>query len=380
MFSRFFLGFLLLVALVIEMPAGSVQNFDGTKVTGAVSMETGQLIVTPNGSPPMKIDLAELRRVQFVDALPVEVYARGVLLRNGTRLTGPFTALTDPVVKFDRQKISLSGGEIAWVIYQPFLPSVIATAPLGKVGALLAGGDFFEGTIKSADEQTAKLLNPIFGPRTLAGNSKDLLALVLRDLRPSLAIFEVRTKDGSLFAADALTFDKSGVSLRHQLYDNLKIEAKDLLEIRAGSGRSQSLTSLPSPRVEPPPAAKAPPSFAINQTIAGAAFEVAGTTYEKGLESATGVATTWEVPGGFNLFTALIALPADLPPTQRWVFAVYADGRLITRSAPLTSADPPTPFRARIGLVRHISLRVESPTPAPASGSGLWLDPLLIRQ
>ena len=380
MFSRFFLGFLLLVALVIEMPAGSVQNFDGTKVTGAVSMETGQLIVTPNGSPPLKIDLAELRRVQFVDALPVEVYARGVLLRNGTRLTGPFTALTDPVVKFDRQKISLSGGEIAWVIYQPFLPSVIATAPLGKVGALLAGGDFFEGTIKSADEQTAKLLNPIFGPRTLAGNSKDLLALVLRDLRPSLAIFEVRTKDGSLFAADALTFDKSGVTLRNQLYDNLKIEAKDLLEIRAGLGRCQSLTSLPSPRVEPPPALKAPPSFGVNQTIGGAAFEVAGTTYEKGLESAVGVATTWEVPGGFNLFTALIALPADLPPTQRWVFAVYADGRFIARSAPLTSADPPTLLRARIGLVRHISLRVESPTPGPAPGSGLWLDPLLIRQ
>jgi hypothetical protein len=116
MFARFFLGFLFLVALVIEMPAGSVQNFDGAKVTGVVSMETGQLIITPNGSPPLKVDLAEFRRVQFVDALPVEVYARGVLLRNGTRLTGPFTALTDPVVKFDRQKISLSGGEIAWVI------------------------------------------------------------------------------------------------------------------------------------------------------------------------------------------------------------------------------------------------------------------------
>ena len=373
-------NFLPLLAVLSAAHAGSVETFDGTKTTGAVAMENGQFIVTPVGGAAVKIDPAEVLRAQFADAPPAEDFAPGVLLRNGTRLTGPFTTLTEPLVKFDRYKLALPGGEIAWVIYQPFSPSVAATAPVGKTGALLAGGDFFEGTIKAADDKSAKVLNPIFGPRTLTGSSKDLLALILREARRSAALFEVRTKDGALFGSDALGFDKTGVTLRHPLYDGVKIEPKDLLEIRAGPGRCQPLTALKPARVEPLPGRKLEQCFAVDKTLAGEPLDSTGAAHGKGFESAVGVAATWEVPAGFNTLNVLVAVPPGVPPATRLIFAVYADGRPITRSAPISSSDKPTALRAQLGVVRSVSLRVEAGFPPTAAGSGLWLDPLLIRK
>ncbi|MCE9611785.1 MAG: NPCBM/NEW2 domain-containing protein [Chthoniobacter sp.] len=370
-------AFLVCLVIVRTAHAASIETFDGTKTTGTLTMDAGQFLITPGGGAAVKVDPADVLRAQFADALPVENFSPGVVLRNGTRLTGPFTALTDPVVKFDRYKLALPGGEIAWVVYQPFLPTVAATAPPGKVGALLAGGDFFEGTIKAADDKSAKVLNPIFGPRTLVGGNKDLLALILRDARRSAALFEVRTKDGALFGADALGLDKTGVTLRHPLYDNVKIETKDLLEIRAGAVRYQPLTALKLARVDPLPGRRVEQCFAVDKTIAGDALDSLGATRGKGFESAFGVAATWEVPAGFTILNVLVAVPSGVPPATRVTFAVYADGRPITRSSPLAAGDKPAPLRANFGVVRSISLRVEPASPANATGTGLWLDPVL---
>lgn len=373
-------AFLTFLVIAPVAQAGSVETFDGVKTVGAITLDFGQIIVTPNGGAAVKIDPAEVLSAQFADSVPAESFAPGVLLRNGTRLTGPFTTLTEPVVKFDRYKLSLPGGEIAWVIYQPISPAVAASAPVGKVGALLAGGDFFEGTIKAADDKSAKVLNPIFGPRTLVGASKDLLALILRDARRSTALFEVRTKDGTLFGVEVLPMDKTGVNLRHPLYDNVKIEPKDILEIRAGPGRFQPLTALKPARVDPLPGRKLEQCFAVDKSLGDVPLDSLGAAHGKGFESAVGVAATWEVPAGFNVLNVLVAVPPGVPPANRLIFAVYADGRPITRSAPLSSSDKPTPLRAPLGPVRSISLRVEAGFPTTATGSGLWLDPVLIRK
>ena len=124
-------AFLTFLVIAPVAQAGSVETFDGVKTVGAITLDFGQIIVTPNGGAAVKIDPAEVLSAQFADSVPAESFAPGVLLRNGTRLTGPFTTLTEPVVKFDRYKLSLPGGEIAWVIYQPIFPAVAASAPVG---------------------------------------------------------------------------------------------------------------------------------------------------------------------------------------------------------------------------------------------------------
>ena len=370
----------LLLAVICTAHAETVETFDGKKITGAVTFDIGQFTVAPPGGAALKVDPAEVLRVQFTDALPVENFMPGVVLRNGSRVTGPFGSLTEPLVKFDRYKIALPGGEIAWVIYQPVAADVAASAPAGKTGALLAGGDFFEGSIKGADDKSAKVLNPIFGPRTLVGSSRDLLALILRDPRRNASLFEVRTKDGALFGVDALTLDRTGVTLRHPLYEGLKIAAENLVEIRAGSGRYQPLTALKPARVDPQPGRKLEQCFAVDKSLGDVPLDSLGAAHGKGFESAVGVAATWEVPAGFNVLHVLVAVPPGVPPAHRLIFAVYADGRPITRSAPLSSNDQPTALRAQFGGVRRISLRVEASFPPTATGSGLWLDPVLIRK
>ncbi len=372
--------FSLLLLAVAAAHAETVETFDGKKIAGAVTFDFGQLTVTPPGGAALKIDPAEVLRVQFTDALPMENFMPGVVLRNGSRLTGPFGSLTQPQVKFERYKLALPGGEIAWVIYQPVAADVAASAPVGKTGALLNGGDFFEGSIKGADEKSAKVLNPIFGPRTLVGSSRDLLALILRDPRRNASLFEVRTRDGALFGVDVLTLDKTGVTLRHPLFDGVKIEAKDLVEIRASSGRYQPLTALKPAHVDPLPGRKLEQCFAVDKSLGDVPLDSLGAAQGKGFESAVGVAATWEIPAGFNVLHVLVAVPPGVPPAHRLVFAVYADGRPITRSAPLSSNDKPTPLRAQLGAVRSISLRVEAGFPPTATGSGLWLDPVLIRK
>jgi len=369
-----------LLVFAVAAHAGSVETFDGVLTNGAITFEINSLVVTPSGGGAVKIEPGEVLHAQFTDTLPGDNLMPGVILRNGTRLAGPFGPLTDPQVKFEKRGVAVPGGEIAWIIYQPFAAAAAANAPTGKVGALLPGGDFFEGTVKSADAKSAKLLNPIFGPRTFMGDRKELLALILRDPRPSAALFDVRTKDGSLFGVDTLVTDKTGLTLKHPFYDGLKLEAKDLVEIRAGTGRYLPLTTRKPARVDPLPGRKLEQCFAVDKTIAGEPLDTLGATHGRGFEAVLGVAATWEVPPGFNTLTMQVAVPASVPPVNRLIFAIYADGRPVSRSGPLTSADKPTPLRAALGNVRSISLRVEAGFPTNATGSGLWLEPTLLRK
>ena len=361
--------------------AGSVETFDGVTTTGTVTLDTGLLVVTPTGGTAVKVDPAEVLRAQFPMALPGNNLMPGVILRNGSRITGAFGPLTEALVRFERYKISVPGGEIAWIIYQPFATTFAATAPHGKTGALIAGGDFFEGTIKAADDKTARLLNPVFGPRTyVAREHKEFAALILRDPRPGASQYEVTTKDGALFGVDTLMLEKTGVTLKHPLFDGVKIEVKDLVEIRAGSTRYQPLTALKPARVEVPPGRKIEQCFAVDKTLAGDPLDTLGAAHGRGFESALGTAATWEVPAGFNVLNMQVAVPAGVPPINRLIFAIYADGRPITRSVQLSSSDKPTQLRATLGNVRSVSLRVEAGFPSNATGTGLWLEPTLLRK
>ena len=374
-------GFRTLCFLILTAArAGTIETFDGTVTTGSVTLDTGLFVIKPVDGPAVKIDPAEVLHAQVSSALPGDNMVPGVVLRNGSRIAGGFGALTDALVKFERYKIAVPGGEIAWIIYQPFATKFAATAPLGKTGALLAGGDFFEGTVKAADDKTAKLMNPVFGPRTYTTGNREFAALILRDPRPLAAQYEVRAADGSVFGADALTLDKTGVTLRHPLFDGVQIEHKNLVEIRAGSARYQPLTALKPARVELPPGRKIEQCFAVDKTLGGDALDSLGAAHGRGFESAMGAGVTWAVPEGFTVLNMQVAVPANVPPVNRLVFAVYADGRQITRSGQLSSNDKPALLRANLGTVRSVSLRVEGGFPTNATGSGLWLEPTLLRK
>lgn len=356
---------------------GSIETMSGDVSTGKVELDNGTILFRPDKGPVVKLEFGSLLRVQF-DNPGTDEFVPGVVLRSGVRLAAPHGPLSDAMVKFPKRNITIPVAEIAWVVYQRFPAALAANASAGKTGALLPGGDFFEGAIKGANADAAKLLNPIFGPRTLEAKNHDLLALVLSDARPLAAQYEIRVADGSVFGAETFGVDRNGVTLRYPLFDNLALAASELVEIRAGTTRCQPLTALAPARVEPLPDRPLAECFAVDKTLAGE--PLAGAAHGRGFEAAVNVAATWAVPAGMTELVAKVAVAAGTPPTQRFVFSVYADGRAIGQSAPLSSAQPPQTLRVALGNVRTVSLRIEAREPKNATGSGLWLEPMLIRR
>ena len=180
----------------------SIEPFGGDPVPGKIELDSGGMIFRPEQGPAVKVDFSNCYRITF-DAPAPEVCVPGVMLTDGSRLPGPYTALTDAAVKFPkRNNLSIPSTEIAWIIYQRFPAALAANAPAGETGALLPGGDFFSGTVRGADAEAVKVFNDIFGPRRLDARKGEVFAAALRPARPLTVQYEFRTADGGLFGAD----------------------------------------------------------------------------------------------------------------------------------------------------------------------------------
>lgn len=360
----------LLVALAMPAHAGTVLTVDGALHEGEISIDRGLVV---RASPAtVRLPLSSVLRARFAAAAPE--FQPGVVLVNGGRIAGAFSALGETPVRFERKRIAVPSNEIAWAIYKPTGMDLIAQIPRGKTGALLQGGDFFEGTVRGGDARTAKVLNPIFGPRTFA--AKDLQALILRELKPQVAAFDVLTRDGSIYPAlDVLANDSGGISLRHSFYEGMRIPTEELVEIRASATRLLPLDDIKPTRVDPAPGREAAGCFAANRALDGGALKLGIRPVAAGFESAAGATVWWKPPPGAGTFFAVVAASLATPPGQRLTFTVYADNRLAGRSAPLGAGDPPAVLRCAVPGVQSLVLRIEG-----TDGTGTWAEPMLLRR
>jgi hypothetical protein len=357
-----FLAFVLFVLLAGQTArAGSIETFTGDIYTGKIELDFGGIVFRPEKGPVTKVDPGTLYRVQFDSWKPTEEFMPGVVLRNGVRLAGPWGPFNDPVIKFAKRNLSVPAEEIAWIVYTRFPAELAANVPFGQTGVLLPKGDFFEGTIRGADAGEAKIFNSLFGQRNFT--ARDIHALVLRDTRVPAAQYEVRTTDGSLFAAEALAVDRPGVTIKHALYDNLLLTAAEITEIRAGANRCRPLTTLGQLHAEPPEGL---------QVLAERGFTL----------SAKSVAGCI-VPAGFTEMVAKVAADDSAPPGQRVVFSIFADGRPLARSPALAAGDPAQNLRVTLAGTRSLVLRVDAtavPGAAGAEARGHWVQAFFLRR
>lgn len=349
---------LLAVFAVSTAQAGSIETFTGDMVTGKVELDFGGVLYHPAKGPVVKMDLGAVYRVQFDSSALPEEFKPGVVLRNGLRLAAPWGPFNDPVVKFPKRNLSLPVEEIAWIIYTRFPAELAANVPAGQTGVLLPKGDFFAGTIKGADAAAAKIFNPIFGLRTFP--AREIHALVLRDTRAPVALFEVRTTDGSLFAADYLVPDRTGVTIRYALYENLVLGSAEVLDIRAGATRCRPLATLAEMHAEPP--------------------EGLALLADRGFTLTTTSVVNCVVPAAFTEFVAKVSPDENTPPGQRLIFSVSADGRAVARSAPLAPGDPPQNLRIPLSGTRNLILRVEAVGAPAADLRGRWIQAFFLRR
>jgi hypothetical protein len=338
--------------------AGSIETFNGDVFTGKTELDFGGLVFRPEKGPVVKMDISGVYRVTFDNAPAVEHYPAGIVLRSGLRLAAPWGPFNDPVIKFPKRNISVPAEEIAWIVYTPFPAELAANVPAGQTGALLPKGDFFAGTIKGADAAAAKVFNPIFGQRTFS--SREIHALVLRDPHVPQAPYEVRTADGSLFAADYLALDRPGVTIKHLLYDNLLLGAAEITNIRAGANRCRPVPTLVPTQAEPADGMQVLP--------------------ERGFTTAAKCVVNCVVPTGFTEFVAKVAADDSSPAGQRMIFNVTADGRSVARSTALAPGDSPQNLHIPLTGTRNLVLRIETAANAGPEVRGRWIQAFFLRR
>jgi hypothetical protein len=352
-------GALALVAgVATSVAAGVVQLVDGTVHTGALSLDGGLLV---RGTPSAKVGLNEVLLARFSNQAARNECPPGLVLTNGTRIAGAFTSLTENTVAIEAKALRFAGRDLAWAVYQGFDAALAGQLPAGKTGALLQGGDFFEGKIKSADAKSAKVLNPIFGPRLFGAASREMLAVVLRPVAAQPAAFEVITRDGSHYMAmDLVSRDPGAVILRHPHYDGLRINAADLVEIRAAPWRVIRPAELKPTRA----------GESYRKTGADGAPLRIGEQEVSGFNLAGGDSAMWRKTIRGGNFFARVAAAKEQRGAEKVVFVAEADGRVLFRSSPVGGDDPPQEIRFAMPPAESIALRVEG----GAEGRGVWGD------
>jgi hypothetical protein len=341
-------AFFLLAALGAQ--AATVTLFTGEMHTGEIELGNPLVLRRPVAGP-LRIDPATVLRLVLREG--GDDFLPGVVLQNGARLDD-------------------AAEGVAWRVYRKFTAVEARAIPAGKTGVLLPNGDFFEGAVRSAEAHEAKVLSPLLGPRTF--RAEELLAAVLAEVKPAAVGYEVRTTDGRVLLGEQLTFAGRGVTL-----DGHFTAAAELAEVRAGASRYRALADLETLRVEV--AHGSPnPAFALHAQPDGAPLAVGPDRFARGVGAWTNCAIGWTVPAGFTELIGRCGVAPGTPPNVRLAFAVYADGRLIFRSPPLTTADWPQPFSAQLAGARTVALRVEPQFPTGARGVGVWIEPVLIRR
>lgn len=360
-----------LVMCASLLHAGTVITSDGTFYEGALTLDNGITVKGP--AVPVKLPFSSVLRARFAPSNPLS--QPGLVLVNGARIAGAFSSLGEPLVKIPAKNIAIPSKEIAWAIYQPVHPALAAQAPKGKTGALLQNGDFFEGTFRGGDASTAKLLSPVFGPRTFT--PWELHALVLRDVQPQPGAYDVLTRDGSIYPAlDVLATNGTAITLRHTLYNGLRVPLPEITEIRASRSRVVSLDEVRPTRLEIPQGREPAACFAANRALAGGPLKLGTRTVTAGFECATGAAVWWKPPPGAGTFFALVAASAGTPAGQELTFCVYADGKVVGRSRPLAAGDLPSILRCAVPGAESLVLRIEGT--GGAASNGTWAEPMLL--
>jgi hypothetical protein len=353
-----------LAALFAALPAlgGTIKLFTGETLSGEIEFGDSLSVRTEAG-PTVKVDPAIIQRATLRESK--DGYAPGMVLRNGARMKAGAPAAPQ--------------SEVAWIVYRPVTAQEANAVPPGRTGALLPGGDFFEGTIRSADQTAAKVVSPIFGARSFDGARGDILAAIVAPVKPAPAAFEILNTAGEIFLGDQLSFTAAGATLT-VAGKTQTIPVVELAEIRTGPGRAMPLAITRMARAEVARGLPAARAMTIDATPDGGALQVGSEKYEHGLASYSGCAGTWEVPANFSEFIGRFGVAPATPPNVRLTFTVVADGRSIFRSQPMTSADSPQTIRASLGNARTVTLRVETQFPSGAIGLGIWIEPTLLRR
>jgi hypothetical protein len=158
---------------------------------------------------------------------------KGFLTRGGTFIAADVTKVDDNFIHYHRDNKShkIPAKDVARVLFKPMLAEHAQKLTAGRTGALMSNGDFIEGEIRGVKEGHAQVSSVLFGLRRIAVN-EDLVAVVLNEPTPAKALWEVATRDGSVYRARGLRQESDEILMEDASMGKLGVPQESLLELR----------------------------------------------------------------------------------------------------------------------------------------------------
>jgi len=159
----------------------------------------------------------------------------GVMLVNGSLLARKISSADDTSVNLSQpgQESVLSTVNAARFLLKPLPMELASELRPGRVGLLLSNNDFVDGEFKSFADGKIKLSSVLFGVQSYDANQA--LVVVLRDLKPVAARYELRTRDESHLLANSIRIEKNGIAFDDAALAGLRIPAADLVQIQTAA-------------------------------------------------------------------------------------------------------------------------------------------------
>ena len=184
---------------------------------------------------------ARARPGQIRAATNAWTIGRGILLRNGTFLSGAIHSINADGVRFVHR------GEKEYTVPLHHVARAVfrigpRTALLGNAGlpqgALLGHGDFIEGKLQFGRGHDVKVSSVLFGLKGYNLDSSDLAALVFGSPSAGGARYELRMADNSIVMAKTISVAPAQVEIVEPLLGALQVPLEAVTEIRGVEQRA----------------------------------------------------------------------------------------------------------------------------------------------
>jgi hypothetical protein len=154
----------------------------------------------------------------------------GLVLRNGTFLAGAVTAASGTSVRVSGflQGQPISTVNVARIFCRGISQNQLGRVPSGRIGALLAKGDFIDGEFRGLSERRLQLSSILFGPRSYDAQN-EVLAVFLREVTPAPNSFEIQLRDRSELRVENVAVNPEGLAIQDKLLGSLAVPVENMV-------------------------------------------------------------------------------------------------------------------------------------------------------
>ena len=238
---------LLLSSLNLIGAFGGVRTTNGEHLAGEIQFETNAIVIAASNQAPTRVELGRISVLQVQPGssseasspipeptgriLPKPKLPAGIVLTGGSIIARRVSSADDTAIRFldSKSEIALSTVNVARILFQPLAYELEERLQTGRTGVLLSSKEFIEGEFKGFAEGQIKLSSVLFGPK--AYDPGQVIAVILRDLKPAAAGYEVKTRDDSCLLVNHLQITKDTIQLQDPALAGMKIATTDVTEL-----------------------------------------------------------------------------------------------------------------------------------------------------